>query len=104
MSGFRFPVPEAIWPVLLKNNIRTEQDLINYVEKHPLRYDIGKYYSFSSFIESKIFSVDTNQKNQFSSNKYKSSKAYKDMMHYKIIYILRCKMTSKSKKKLLGNF
>jgi hypothetical protein len=46
MSGFRFPVPEVIWPILLKNNIRTEQDLIDYVEKHPLRYDIGKYYSF----------------------------------------------------------
>jgi hypothetical protein len=46
MSGFRFPAPEAIWPILLKNNIRTEQDLIDYVEKHPLRYDIGKYYSF----------------------------------------------------------
>lgn len=46
MSGFRFPAPESICPVLLKNNIQTEQDLINYVEKHPLRYDMGQYYSF----------------------------------------------------------
>ena len=46
MTGFRFPAPEAIWPILLKNNIRTEQDLIDYVEKHPLRYDMGVYYGY----------------------------------------------------------
>lgn len=46
MSGFRFPAPESIWHILLKNNIQTEQDLILYVEQHPLRYNMNEYYRF----------------------------------------------------------
>ena len=57
MSRFKYPIPEIIRPLLIVKNITSVEKLIDYVEKHPMKFVPSMYADFlwKNDVEKEVF-------------------------------------------------
>jgi hypothetical protein len=57
MSRFKYPIPEIIRPLLIVKNITSVEKLIDYVEKHPMKFVQSMYADFlwKNDVEKELF-------------------------------------------------